>query len=215
MYEKQRRVVTRSGRGVRGYFPSTKAKRSIPFESLLERDAILLFEFTPAVITYREYQQREIYYDGTKPRDYYPDFLLELSNERSVLVEVKPYSELQRPRIKTKFAAIAQHFHHVNRWFRILTDQEIRRQPYLDNLTRLAYYKRQFSYESLHVLALERLRQEQPVPLRKCVDDFGGERVVLCLIANEVLRVDMNKHLTSETPVYINEGGHQNDAIQF
>jgi len=47
-------VVTRSGRGFRGYFPSKKLNRLVQFESLLERDAIKLFESSKEIIQFRE-----------------------------------------------------------------------------------------------------------------------------------------------------------------
>ncbi len=47
-----RKVVTRRGRRFRGYYPSAKLGRMVAWESLLERDAILLIEFSPGVLTY-------------------------------------------------------------------------------------------------------------------------------------------------------------------
>jgi hypothetical protein len=44
-----RRVVTRGGRRFRGFFPSAKNGCMVPWESLLERDAITLLEYMRTV----------------------------------------------------------------------------------------------------------------------------------------------------------------------
>lgn len=63
-----RDVVNRSGRGFRGYFPSRKMKEMIGWESILERNAIYLFEFSPGVVCY--YAQPElVYYPGLNRRN--------------------------------------------------------------------------------------------------------------------------------------------------
>lgn len=48
-----RNVITRRGRGFRGNFPSRKLGRMVAGESLVELLAILLWEFSPGVLTYR------------------------------------------------------------------------------------------------------------------------------------------------------------------
>lgn len=49
-----RKVITRRGRRFRGYFPSRKLGRMVAWESLTERDVILLLEFSPGVLSYQE-----------------------------------------------------------------------------------------------------------------------------------------------------------------
>ena len=69
-----RNVVTRSGQRIRGYFPSHKCGQMIAWESLLERDAILLLEFSQGVVSYRHQPFVIDYSDGEQMRKYYPDF---------------------------------------------------------------------------------------------------------------------------------------------
>ncbi len=57
-----RKVVTPSGRKVRGYFPSKKMGRMVAWESQIELDAILLFEFSPGVISFQEQPEKIQYY---------------------------------------------------------------------------------------------------------------------------------------------------------
>jgi hypothetical protein len=132
-----RKVVTRSGRGFRGYFPSKKLNRMIHWESILERDAIHLFEQSPGVISFQE-QPALIHYefDGETKR-YFPDFELILSNGEMVHVEVKPNQKLASPDLSKKLTAIALHYEQKGISFKILTDDVIRREPRLKNIKML------------------------------------------------------------------------------
>lgn len=137
----KRKVITRRGRHPRGFFPSMKTGMSITWESTLERDALYLFEFSPGVRSYREYQIQEIYYDDAgNPKRYYPDFVLELTNGTEVLVEVKPEARLKQTAVRKKMEQIAARFQACGRPFLILTDRDIRRLPRLENLKHFAYH---------------------------------------------------------------------------
>ena len=59
-----RKVVTRSGRRIMGFFRSQKCCQMINCESLLERDAILLLEFSQEVVFYRHQPTVMAYTDG-------------------------------------------------------------------------------------------------------------------------------------------------------
>jgi hypothetical protein len=122
-----RKVVTRSGRGFRGYYPSKKLNRLVQFESILERDAIQLFEQAEAVSEYRE-QPTIIYYhdeDG-QPRKYYPDFEVILEAGDIVHAEVKPAIKLLKADIAKKYSTIHQHYLSRIEHFVILTEKELR-----------------------------------------------------------------------------------------
>jgi hypothetical protein len=121
-----RKVVTRSGRGFRGYFPSKKLNRSVQFESILERDAIKLFEISNEVVTYRE-QPTIIYYnlDDIQKR-YHPDFELVLEDGYVVHVEVKPSIYLTTIKLSAKYQAIAQSYISRTESFVVLTEKELR-----------------------------------------------------------------------------------------
>lgn len=100
-----RRVITRSGRGIRIKFPSKKLGKQVHCESPLERDAVLQFEMHPLVASYQEQPSEETYYDEFgNARSCYPDFLLRLINGSEVLVEVKRKIDLSRPKISQKAA---------------------------------------------------------------------------------------------------------------
>jgi hypothetical protein len=127
-----RKVVTRSGRGFRGYFPSKKLNRMIEYESLLERDAIKLFESCDEVTWYQEQPTIIYYYQDYLPRKYFPDFELELSNGKTVHVEVKPSSHLATIKLSMKFHLIAQCYQNKAEHFVILTEKELREERCID-----------------------------------------------------------------------------------
>ncbi len=121
-----RKVVTRSGRGFRGYFPSKKLNRSVQFESLLERDAIKLFENSNEVLKYREQPTIIYYYLGDTRKRYHPDFEVILSGNTVVHVEVKPSLQLANSQLSIKFQAISQSYQSKPEHFVILTEIELR-----------------------------------------------------------------------------------------
>lgn len=194
---KSRKVVTRSGRKFRGYFPSKKLKRMVEWESLLERDAILLLEFSRGVVLYQE-QPAVIYYEQEgETRRYHPDFALTLRNDKTVHVEVKPASQLNAPHLAEKFKAISEQYESSSIHFKILTDQAIRQEPRLSNLKRLS------SVVHLPVEAAEvsRFIREvshcgEGIPLHEVAKKIGMKNV-LSMIANHHLCCDLNLDLYS------------------
>lgn len=123
-----RKVVTRSGRGYRGYFPSRKLNRMVQYESLLEKKAIQFFEKNTEVISFQEQPERSHYYDhDDQLREYYPDFLLILESNHKLYVEIKPISELAK--LKDKFELILEAYKTRNEILMILTDVDLRHEP--------------------------------------------------------------------------------------
>ncbi|PPD55084.1 MAG: hypothetical protein CTY12_01890 [Methylotenera sp.] len=127
-----RKVVTRSGRGFRGYFPSKKLNRSVQFESLLERDAIKLFESSKEVVTYKEQPTIIYYYLDDIQKRYHPDFELVLQDGDIVHVEVKPSIHLTTIKLSVKYQAIAQSYFSRAETFVVLTENELRAGASLD-----------------------------------------------------------------------------------
>lgn len=126
-----RKVVTRSGRGFRGYFPSKKLNRMVHCESILERDAAILFENSALVLSFQEQPILINYSVGEEIKSYYPDFLLRLV-DCSVLIEVKPSSVLTKPAITKKFNSIKKHFQDSSQNFLILDETVIKAENSID-----------------------------------------------------------------------------------
>lgn len=199
-----RKVVTRRGRRFRGYFPSKKLHRMVAWESLLERDAILLLEVSPGVVSFQEQPALIQYFDGTSLRDYYPDFEVVLADGTVFHLEVKTSSKLKNPKVATKFAAIAAHYQEKGQGFRIVTEEELQREPLLSNAQVVAYLQG----GTVPPLSPRQLRHDlgdAAIPFEKAEVMLGRE-TVLRLIANRKLVCDLNQPLAGSTLLTIQEG---------
>ena len=106
----------------------------IHWESLLERDAIMIFEFSPGVVSYREQPFSTYFFFDGRMRRYTPDFEITLRCGSVGLIEVKPWSKLQRPEVKQRFDAIRLHFKALGCSFMLLDETHIRSAALLKNL---------------------------------------------------------------------------------
>lgn len=194
-----RKVVTRSGRKIRGYFPSRKMGQMVEWESLLERDAILLMEFSSGIKSFREQPEKIIYYAGHEQREYYPDFRITLSGDSVADVEVKPKAQLQTRKVGEKLAHVTNHYDRLGRRFMVLTDERIRRQPLLSNLNRLQYFNRHgYQIGSLSEKYRIRFGKDIPTLFGSVVTELG-ESVVMTLLAYGVLISNLEQKLTSSS----------------
>lgn len=195
-----RKVVRPTGRGVRGRFPSRKMGRMISWESTLERDAVLHLEMSPAVVRYEE-QPANIYYeDGGEMRHYIPDFEVHLSGGEILHIEVKPSRKLAQPDLARKYASIKRHYSEIGMGFRILTEKEIRVEPFLSNLNRLFQHLPRWSDEGLdgHIQSLDLLPAKT---ITGAAAVCGSELVIYRLIAAGHLFCDLSKPLSGNTTI--------------
>lgn len=198
-----RKVVTRSGKRFRGKFPSSKLDGMVQWESLIERDAILLFEFHPLVLSYQEQPSKEVYYDDDGwQRVCYPDFLLRFVGSHELLVEVKPHRKLARPSVRLKLDQIARHFEQQGRPYRVLTEVEVRRQPLHDNLKLLRNAQQQCcNRRDLQEMATS-IDKNQRHSLQSLSAKLGSESAALYLIACGALRTDLEQPISPESVVW-------------
>jgi hypothetical protein len=142
------RKIPKNYLGVTGGFASRKNGRLMGFESLLERDYMLLLEHDADVATFEEQPVRiPVQSKGQRSTTYVPDVLIHFhagrrgKPRRPRLAEVKKRSDLERNKEKyaPKFAA-AKRFASERGWdFRIVTETDIRKQI-LSNLKFLREY---------------------------------------------------------------------------
>lgn len=198
-----RKVVTRSGRGYRGYFPSRKLGRMVAWESLLERDLILLLEYSPGVSFYQEQPSKIEYWDGSSFRTYFPDFYLTAKDGSSRIVEVKPESELKRYLVSEKLKAIAAHFADRGEAFQIADESVIRCEPLLSNLKRIAYLATKPKSEQPTLVDKAGLWPCRYAELR----DEIGERAVWSLLAQRRLWCDLRVEIEDDSMLTLGEGG--------
>jgi hypothetical protein len=83
-----RRIVTVSGRGVRGIFPSLKSAKPAQFESLVEEMALRFLEMCPSVKSIATQPQVFEYSDGASQRRYTPDMEI-ATPDGTAFLEVK------------------------------------------------------------------------------------------------------------------------------
>lgn len=209
-----RRVVTRRGRHIRGYFPSKKMQRMVAWESQLERDALLLLELSPGVVSYQEQPEQLSYWDGEVIRSYVPDFWVLLQDEHSLFIEIKPLSELLRPTVREKYTQIAQQLQAQGRDYRLLTEQEIRHEPQFSNLKQLLYhYNHPASPLPSRPQIATAFQLEAEASLAQCVDQLGLDNVY-SLIAQGNLIVDLTQPITPRSLVRLPVEAHH-AAIYF
>ncbi len=193
------RKIPKNYLGVTGSFSSRKNDRMLGFESLLERDYMILLEFDEAVETFEEQPVKIPFKKGVKP--YVPDILINYASDakarQPVLAEIKHTSDLQKH--KDKYAPkfkVAKAYANNREWkFRIVTEEEIRPLR-LKNL--------KFLREYLHVEPEQRdidrviaalQDEDEPIPVdglldKLCQNDM--ERLLLtpsqCIAFLDILR---------------------------
>lgn len=198
-----RKVITRSGRGIRGKFPSRKLGKQVYWECLPERDAILMFEVHPLVLSYQEQPFFDIYYDEAgMAYECYPDFLLKTVGGAEVVVEVKRKADLARPSVSRKLELIAAHYASQGRTYRVLVDEEIRREPLHGNLQQLWEASRAFEIPGSAYQSVDELSSLCVYTVGTLAQTLGSEQVVFALIATGRLRANLEAPLNSTSSVW-------------
>lgn len=187
----------------------------IEWESLLERDAILLLEFSPGVVRYREQPVRIDFYMDGEPRRYIPDFEAELANDVITHIEVKPASKLAKPGIAHRYWAIAQHYGKGDTGFQILTEKELRAEPRLSNLRLLAYHQPKVEDEPTLVDSQQKLALLPARTVAGAAAVLGGLNKVYQLLAANLLTCNLDESITPATCIHIRKKGDCHDALRI
>ncbi len=142
------RKIPKNYLSVTGVFSSVKNGKSLGYESLLERDLMILLEFDDTVERFEEQPVKiPVVVNGKKVKPYTPDILIYYrplsSGEmlRPVLGEVKDTGDLKKNRTKYKprFEAALLYAEERSWDWRIFTEKDIR-SDYLENLKFLREY---------------------------------------------------------------------------
>lgn len=211
-----RKVITRSGKNFRGRFPSRKNAIMVCWESLHERDAIHLLEYSANVISYEEQPAEETYYVNGVPHRYYPDFRVRFGNEQVLDIEVKPFRKLRTPESKEKYGRIASMYKRSGRNFRILTERDYRAQPLHANLKRVHRAGKLVRCGVDVAVLLTRLGSGPRWTLEEASSLLGHAERVLALVAWQALCIDLRSEIDAQVPVWLpGEDGGGHDPIQF
>ena len=194
---RKRKVITRSGACVRGYFWSHKSRKLIPWESQLERRALLVLDSDSRVAWIREYQQETLIGDGEESFTAYPDYIVGHQDGTEEIVEVKSDLALKSMEVALRLSLVGLHFKRLGTSYRVLAESEICRQPRLANLEALATYRRPRAMARLlmdcRVQELRKLRSS--TTLGYVTSRFGNAAQAHELIANGILRANLEEPL--------------------
>lgn len=197
-----RRVITRSGRGIRGRFPSRKMNRMIEWESLIEADAIRLFEFNVGVGAFYAQPSQEIYYDESgATHKFVPDFKVTWKQGDSFLAEVKSDADAAYPPTRRLLGFKAMALQTQGKNYRVLTPTQIRQQPRFDNLKLLERHSRH-PLETDEAQLLKGIAYDQTFRICDLALSLGGESVVFRALACGALRTNLLASLNQESYVW-------------
>ncbi|SED49955.1 TnsA endonuclease N terminal [Burkholderia sp. WP9] len=210
-----RQVVRPTGGIFRGRFPSRKSGRSVAFESLIERDALLLFEFSRGVASYREQPYSIRYTFEGRSRKYTPDFELSLASGAVLLIEVKPEDKALAPDEGRRLRRIGEHFAELSAPFQVLTDTQIRRGALLRNLNTLFPYLDKPLTALQRRLALAPLLDEPLLTVSNARARLGSTAEVWRLLAQDLLACDLHEPLNEATILTIQNSEPSDAELYF
>lgn len=170
-------------RGLRGHFPSKKAGKSLPFESRLERDHLLLLEADPAVASLAAQPVTISFTEKARSRRYTPDCRVDYRSAAIVLVEVKyqeelaSYSDEQRAATQESHDAARAYCLERNWAFELRTDADIIG-PALDRARALFAFARAPALLNEHSARIESTVARRPgITLAELVGELGAKSV--------------------------------------
>lgn len=199
-----------------GKTPSLKAGRPVWWESLLERDYIVLLEFDPDVVTFVEQPLRVHYSFEGRVRRYTPDFLVERKNKWQV-VEVKSKEKASSEAFRLfRLSAEPEILKGARRFmaadderaceFVVATEDKIRVQPRLENIKILRGYAGTPFLPGHAVLCRRFLRENEGTSIADLVAALSDKGVTLpvaySLIHHGILAVDFNSPLDPRSVVW-------------
>lgn len=210
-----RKVVTRTGRGFRGWFQSRKMQRPIGWESLLEQDAIYHFEFCTQVVSYQEQPEMIEFWVEGKRHVYFPDFELILRNGEIIHVEVKPKSKLKDADLRKRLQHIDAHYQRRGTQFLILTEDQIRNKVVLDNLKQLVYHCRWELDDEELLAAIEAMSLLPAATVDGAKAVLGNERDVYRLLAAGAYACDLHQLINGHTAIWAANEENSYATISF
>lgn len=224
------RKIPIQSRSVAGKIFSYKNNRMVSYESQLELAFIYHLEFSPEVRSYVE-QPIKVYSNAGKIKTYYvPDFIVYYKdfNQKPLLAEIKYSTELveRKEYVERKVSALKRYADENNFEFRLITEKEL--------LThRLENYKFLYGYlpQPEHVInypeytekIIEFLNAKQITTPQTIIDTLGKSlnekasilTVIWHLVANNVLKTDLDKPLTNSCVLSLNAKNQNNVKALF
>ena len=207
------RIIPRNHRTLTGFIHGDNSGMYSGFESSLERDALILIEFNPSIVSYLSQPKTFDYFHNNKHRKYTPDIFIEYSNGKKLYIEVKYREDLRkdweilRPKFK---AAIEELSDDKSARFKIWTENEIRT-PLLKNATFLLPYRhRSFENYQLEMIkkVISRIDETNPEDvIRICSSNLEARAEFLntlwYALSNQIIKADLTRPLTMKSSIWI------------
>ena len=131
-------------------FASQKMKTVLTVESFLEFDTCFHFEYSPDVISFEAQPLGFKYQFDEKECTYTPDFLVADKKHGERFIEVKPVNKTINEEFRLRFAAKQQQSLLLGKSLILVTEQQIRINPILNNLKLLHRYSGFQSFTPFH-----------------------------------------------------------------
>lgn len=197
-YHRTRNPVTPSGRGFRAKYFSRKNRRMVRCESLLEFDALFLFEFARGVRTFEEQPVSIEYSLNGRSRRYTPDFGVDWADGRRWFVEVKPSEKLAETQTAEKFKALKLWFGTRGHSLVVLSELQIRRPIRLRQIRELL---RDFAAEKSHKADLRLYSTTAGMTFGEMLAAGADEKLIRGLLAHRLLACDLDSIINHETVI--------------
>jgi hypothetical protein len=213
------RKLKKSYQNVTGFFPSNLLRRLVQFDSMLERDFILLLDMHPAVRRFSEQPMKIRFIDGSGAAQVYvPDFHVEFTGGRFLgrsitrpwIVETKYRRDLAEnwPKIRPKLRAGFSEAARRNSQFHVVTESCLSCIP-LTN----AKFLRPFLNSDLPAAALEDIVATLQLVGRTTVGVFSSQarnwqtvnpgHIIWTAVAKRMIAVDFEMPLGPETTIWV------------
>jgi hypothetical protein len=211
-----KRKIGKSSVKYTGKKNTSKNDELIEFESLIEKDYLELLDFDDDVQKVTS-QPETIKIDpkySLDKKSYTPDFLVEFqkkANKKNLLVEIKPEIELKKnPEYFDKLKlALFDYCKPLNWEFIVVTENSIRN-DYLDNVSRLNYYKSQNYNKTIANQVLEILETGANTFLELINSISNNDTLkqdvihsIWCLLSNKIITCDLSIKISFTTLLYI------------
>jgi hypothetical protein len=197
-----RKVLHRGGSGRRYKFSSHKVGRMVHCESPLEYDLCHLLEIILECETFCE-QPVEIHYqlDG-EYHIHIPDQLAQLGDGRPLLLECKYRKQAEHFDVASRSELMSRCLPKIGLGYRLVTEDEIQRQPRLQNAEDIRYYGRRPIEIETREQILKLVNTGTPVTWGGAITGQLGERGRdhLCRLVREgALWFDIEQQLLPDT----------------
>ena len=193
-----RRVVTRSGRRIRGVLSCG------PFESLLERDALLVLMADPRFDKVVPQPFIVVYEDGTRVRRHFPDVAATGENA-SVVIEVKFDDEAASPEVVRREILMRAIFAEHRRHYFVWPASAIRRQPRLENARLLYSYAAFETHPVMELMAVDLVSRCPGITASEVAGRIGSETLhpVYAMLGRRTLDFDRHSPLSKASRLWM------------